>query len=66
MVQIKMLKIIGNLARETGERLGTALGTTLAALGVAQQDINVLVAAVPVVLGLCVDLLSKKYLFGTR
>ena len=58
-----MIKIIGNLARETGERVGTALGTALAALGVASEDISILVAAVPVLVGLCVDLLTKKYLF---
>jgi len=40
-------------------RIGTALGTALAGYGIAQDDISVLVAAVPILLGLLVDVVTK-------
>lgn len=52
--------VLREILRPISQRLGTALGTTLAALGVAESDISIVVAAVPVVLGISLDLVSRR------
>jgi len=54
--------MIKMLLKEIVERLGTGLGTALSAYGVGHDDITILVAAIPVLLGLLVDILTKSYL----
>jgi len=54
-----MLKTI---VKEIAERIGTGLGSALAAYGVTHDDITILVAAIPVLLGLLVDVATKSYI----
>jgi hypothetical protein len=60
-----MVTLLRKMIVEAAERFGTAIGATLAALGIASEDISILVAAVPVVLGVLFDIAIKSY-FGGR
>jgi len=42
-------------------RLGTALGSTLSTFGVASDDVSLIVAAVPAVLGIAFDLAYSNW-----
>lgn len=57
-----MSALIDQILRPIGHRVGTAIGTFLTANNVAQDDISLLVAAVPVALGVCVDLVIRRVL----
>jgi len=50
------------IIREVAERVGTGVGSALAAYGVTHDDITILVAAIPVLLGLLVDVVTKTYI----
>lgn len=54
--------IINALIKPATARLGTAIGTYLTALGVAADDIGTVLAAVPVVVGVMVDLATRRIL----
>ena len=47
------------IRKEIGQGIGTAVGTGAATFGWADNEINILVAAVPIVVGLGFDLLVK-------
>ena len=51
-----MRTIVDELLRPIVRRISSNLGTLLAALGVASGDITIVLAAVPVLIGLVVDL----------
>lgn len=53
--------LVETIIRPFAQRIGTALGAYLTTLGMAQNDISVLVAAVPVALGLMFDLIQRRY-----
>lgn len=46
--------------RPASQRAGTAVGTFLAAQGIASDDISVLVAAFPVAVGVVWDLVVRR------
>ena len=50
------------IVREVAERVGTGVGSALAAYGLTHDDITILVAAIPVLLGLLVDVATKSYI----
>jgi len=54
--------MIKTLIREVAERIGTATGSALAAYGVTHDDITILLAAIPVLLGLLVDVATKSFI----
>lgn len=54
--------IAHEIIRPVAHRLGTAVGVALASLGVAAGDVEVIVAAVPVVLGVAADLIIRRVL----
>lgn len=51
--------MIKTLVTQIAERIGTATGSALAAYGVSHDDITILIAAIPVLLGLLVDLATR-------
>lgn len=54
--------IAHEIVRPLAHRLGTAIGVALASFGVAAGDIETIVAAVPVVLGVAADLIIRRVL----
>jgi len=54
--------MLKSIIREIAERIGTATGSALAAYGVSHDDITILLAAIPVLLGLLVDVATKAYI----
>jgi hypothetical protein len=57
-----MFGIIDEIVRPIGHRVGTALGAYLTAQGIASDDIGIILSAVPVVLGVVVDLVVRRVL----
>ena len=54
--------LIDQIVRPLGHRLGTGIGAFLTANGIAQADINILVAAIPVAVGVVIDLVVRRVL----
>lgn len=52
--------IVENLVRPLAHRAASWVGLSLTTLGMAQPDAQVLVAAVPVVIGFVVDLVIRR------
>lgn len=46
--------------RPISQRLATAVGAALTALGMAQADVNIVAAAIPIVLGFGADLIIRR------
>ena len=57
--------MLQTIIREVSERLGTGLGSALSAYGVSSGDLTILLAALPVLLGLLVDI-GTRNLFNKR
>lgn len=55
-----MQTIIENLVRPLAHRAASWVGLTLTTLGMSQPDAQLLVAAVPVVIGFVVDLAIRR------
>jgi hypothetical protein len=54
--------LLNEILRPIGHRIGTAVGTFLTAQGVAADDISIILAAVPVAVGVLVDLVIRRVL----
>jgi hypothetical protein len=54
--------ILDDLARPIAHRVGSYVGTTLTTLGVAADDIQIVVAAIPVIVGIAFDLVIRRLL----
>jgi len=55
-----MIGFLDGIVRPIAHRIGTAAGTWLAAQGVASGDVQVLVAAIPIVAGVIMDLVIRR------
>lgn len=53
---------LDDLLKPVGRNIGKAVGSFLAGQGVAADDISILVAAVPVLLGVVFDLVVRRVL----
>lgn len=49
-----------SILRPISQRLATAVGAALTALGMAQADVSVVAAAIPIVLGFGADLIIRR------
>ena len=54
--------LINEILRPLSHRVGTLVGTFLTAQGIAQADISILLAALPVFVGVCLDLFVRRVL----
>ena len=52
--------LIEIIVRPLGQRLGTLVGSYLTAEGLAADDINIVLAAIPVVVGVIADLIQRR------
>lgn len=55
-----MKLLIEQIARPISQRLATASGAYLTALGVSADNVSIVVAAIPVMLGVLIDLVLRK------
>lgn len=55
-----MLKFWQPIIRPVTQRLGTAVGSALSALGMAQPDADIVTAAIPIILGFAADLIIRR------
>lgn len=52
--------VLQTILRPLSQRVGTFVGSYLSALGMAVDDVSTVVAAVPLVLGVVLDLIQRK------
>jgi len=55
-----MITLVDNIVRPIAHRVGTATGAWLASQGIASGDVQVLVAAIPILVGVIVDLFIRR------
>lgn len=53
--------MIYSVLRPVSQRIATSLGAALAGYGMAANDVSTVVAAVPLLLGLAVDLILRRF-----
>lgn len=55
------MTLFESILRPISQRLATAAGSALTALGMAAADANVVASAIPVILGFAVDLVIRRF-----
>jgi len=56
-----MEDFVENIIAPIGRRIGTSLGAMLTGLGASAEHINVLVAAIPAIVGIAFDIALVQY-----
>lgn len=59
-----MRMLFRQVAMPIAERIGVIAGTILATHGVAQNDIQIVIAAIPVLIGILTDVATKRVFEG--
>jgi hypothetical protein len=54
--------LIDQILRPVSHRMATTIGTFLGTLGYASDDVQTIVAAIPVAVGILIDLVVRKVL----
>jgi hypothetical protein len=55
-----MFGLIDAIIRPVGQRVGTLVGSFLTSQGIAADDVSIIAAAIPVVIGVCFDLVQRS------
>lgn len=59
-----MRHLFRQIALPVAERIGVIAGTILATYGVAENDIQIVIGAIPVLVGILTDVVTKRVFEG--